>query len=80
MGWGNKTNYFSSKWSNYTLLQCIMSKFILMVQPYEVEAITDYKEGKKEQYGSLRYQNYIFVVGMICYLFFCGRWKFCKEV
>lgn len=44
-----------------------------MVQPYGVEAMTDYKEGKKEQYASLRHQNYISVVDMVCYLFSCGR-------
>lgn len=49
------TNYYSSKWSNYTLLQRIMLTFILMVRPYEVEDMTDCREGKKEQYGSLRH-------------------------
>ena len=49
------TNYFSSKWSNYTLLQRIMLTFILMVQSYEVEAMTDCREGKKERYIFLRH-------------------------
>lgn len=57
MGWGNMTNYFSLKWSNYTLLQRIILTFILMVQPYEVEAMTNCREGKKGQYGSLRHQG-----------------------
>jgi len=54
------TNYFSSKWNNYTLLQHIMLTFILMVQPYEVEATTDCKE---EQYGSLRHPGELSVCG-----------------
>lgn len=52
-------DYFGSRRSTYTLLQLSVLAFILMVQPYEVEAVDDcvddWREGKKEHYSSLKH-------------------------
>lgn len=45
-------DYFGSRRSTYTLLQLSVLAFILMVQPYEVEAVDDWREGEE---GTLQF-------------------------
>lgn len=69
--------YFSSKESNYTSLQRAMLIFILVVQSYDAESMTDCIEGKEEElYSSVRHPGmelspssgdgviFIFLLGM----------------